>query len=194
MQCLIQCLASALRGNCSQITRHSLFEFGCTTATLRVSPKRLVIWAGSYERSYEAQNLRRHTRSLIATRPAATNMVLSPRSAELGTRSATARLGKRRAELDKLQTTSHAFKEARSVVPRGTGPDKLWFKSGQYWGKAYTIGLILKHEGLPIADSDPCFVLPKHSSQKRAWEEMQAASRAPSAEEQPRKKHAVAAE
>ena len=71
----------------------------------------------------------------------ATDMLLSPRSQEMATRSATARLEKRRAELGKLQTTSHAFKEARSVVPRGTGTDKLWFKSGQYWGKAYTIGV-----------------------------------------------------
>ncbi|DBA72430.1 TPA: hypothetical protein ACH3X2_010461 [Trebouxia sp. C0005] len=80
----------------------------------------------------------------------------------MATRSATARLEKRRAELDKLQTTSHAFKEARSVVPRGTGTDKLWFKSGQYWGKAYTIGLILKHEGrimasLPQGHFSTCF-------------------------------------
>ncbi|KAL0039993.1 hypothetical protein WJX79_001744 [Trebouxia sp. C0005] len=117
-------------------------------------------------------------------------MVLSPRSAEMATRSATARLEKRRVELDKLQTTSHAFKEARSVVPRGTGTDKLWFKSGQYWGKAYTIGLILKHEGLPIAADDPCFELPSCSNQKRAWEEMQAAALAPAPEEQPRKKPA----
>ena len=122
---------------------------------------------------------------------AAVSMVLSPRSA---TRSATVRLEKRRAELDKLQTTSQAFKEARSVVPRGTGTDRLWFKSGQYWGKAYTIGLILKHEGLPIAADDPCFELPSRSSQKRAWEEMQAVSQAPAPEEQPRKKPVVAAE
>ena len=125
---------------------------------------------------------------------AATSMVLSPRSAEMATRSATARLEKRRAELDKLQTTSHAFKEARSVVPRGTGVDKLWFKSGQCWGKAYTIGLILKNEGLPIAADDPCFELPSHCNQKRAYEEMQAASKTPAPEEQPRKKPAVAAE
>ncbi|KAL0046598.1 hypothetical protein WJX82_004916 [Trebouxia sp. C0006] len=62
------------------------------------------------------------------------------------TRSSTARLEQRREELNKLQTTSRAFKEARSVIPRGTGRDKLWYKSGQYWGKAYTIGLILKYE------------------------------------------------
>ena len=56
---------------------------------------------------------------------AATDMVLSPRSAEMATRSATARLATRRAQLDKLQTTSQAFKEARSIVPQGTGTDKL---------------------------------------------------------------------
>ena len=125
---------------------------------------------------------------------AASSMVLSPRSAEMATRSATARLETRRAEIDKLQTTSHAFKEARNIVPRGTGRDKLWFKSGQYWGKAYTIGLILKHEGLPIAADDPCFELPSHSHQKRAWNEMQAASGPAAPEERPRKKPAVAVE
>lgn len=71
---------------------------------------------------------------------AATDMGLSPRSAEMATRSATARLEQRRAELNKLQTTSREFKAARSVVFRGTGTDKLWYTSGQYWGKAYTIG------------------------------------------------------
>ena len=115
---------------------------------------------------------------------------LSPRSADMATRSATVRLEQRRAELGKLQTTSQAFKEARNVVPRGTGADKLWFQSGQYWGKAYTIGLILKHEGLPLAADDPCFQLPAGSKQKRVWQEMQAASRVPSLEQQPRKKPA----
>jgi hypothetical protein len=121
-------------------------------------------------------------------------MQLSPRSAEMATRSVTARLEKRRAELDKLQTASQEFKAARSVVPRGTGTDKLWFTSGQHWGKAYTIGLILKHEGLPIAADDPCFQLPSGSKQKRVWEETQAASKVPSPENQPRKKPAVAIE
>ena len=112
----------------------------------------------------------------------------------MATRSATARLEKRRAELDKLPTTSHAFKKARSVVPQGTGVDKLWFKSGQYLGKAYTIGLILKHEGLPIAADDPCFELPSYSGQKRPYDEMQPASQAPAPEKQPRKEAAVAVE
>ena len=116
---------------------------------------------------------------------------LSPRSKEMATRSATARLEQRRAELNKLQTTSQEFKSARNVVPRGTGPDKLWFTSGQYWGKAYTIGLILRHEGLPVPDDDPCLSLPGGSKQKRAWEVMQAGPEAPPAEEQPRKKIAV---
>ena len=116
---------------------------------------------------------------------------LSPRSKEVTTRSATARLEQRRAELNKLQTTSQEFKSARNVVPRGTGLDKLWFTSGQYWGKAYTIGLILRHEGLPIPDDDPCFSLPSGSKQKRACEAMQAGSEAPPAEEQPHKKTAV---
>ena len=124
----------------------------------------------------------------------AANLQLSPRSKEMATRSATARLEQRRAELNKLQTTSREFKLARSVVPRGTGPDKLWFTSGQYWGKAYTIGLILRHEGLPVPDDDPCFSLPGGSKQKRVWDEMQNASGEPPAEEQPRKKPAVAVE
>ena len=109
----------------------------------------------------------------------------------MATRPATARLEQRRAELDKRPTTSQEFKFARNVVPRGTGPDKLWFTSGQYWGKAYTMGLILRHEGLPIPDDDPCFSLPVFSKQTRAWEAMQAGSEAPPAEEQPRKKIAV---
>ena len=121
----------------------------------------------------------------------AAHLQLSPRSKEMATRPATVRLEQRRAELNKLQTTSREFKSARNVVPRGTGPDKLWFTSGQYWGKAYTIGLILRHEGLPIPDDDPCFSLPVLSKQKRAWEAMQAGSEAPPAEEQPRKKPAV---
>ena len=121
----------------------------------------------------------------------AAHLQLSPRSKDMATRSATARLEQRRAELNKLQTTSREFKSARSVVPRGTGPDKLWFTSGQYWGKAYTIGLILRHEGLPIPNDDPCFSLPVLSKRKRAWEAMQAASEAPPAEEQPCKKTAV---
>ena len=116
---------------------------------------------------------------------------LSPRSKEMATRSATARLEQRRAELNKLQTTSQEFKSARNVVPRGTDPDKSWFTSGQYWGKAYTIGLILRHEGLPVPDDDPCFSLLGGSKQKRAWEAMQAGSETPPAEEQPRKKTAV---
>ena len=122
---------------------------------------------------------------------AAAHVQLSPRSKEMATRSATARLEQRRAELNKLQTTSQEFKSARNVVPRGTGRDKLWFTSGQYWGKAYVIGLILRHEGLPIPDDDPCFGLPGGSKQKRAWEAMQAGSEAPPAEEQSRKKTAV---
>lgn len=128
----------------------------------------------------------------VSNATASSRMVLSPRSADMATRSATIRLAKRRAELDKLQTASQEFKAARSVVPRGTGLDKLWFTSGQHWGKAYTIGLILKHEGLPIAADDPCFQLPSGSKQKRVWEEMQAAPRAPSPEQQPRKKPASA--
>ena len=109
----------------------------------------------------------------------------------MATRSATARLEQRRAELNKLQTTSREFKSARNVVPRGTGPDKLWFTSGQYWGKAYTIGLILRHEGLPVPDDDPCFSLPAFSKQKRAWEAMQEASAEPPEEEPPQKKAVV---
>ena len=126
--------------------------------------------------------------------PTAAHSQLSPRSKEMATRSASARLEQRRAELNKLQTTSQEFKSARNVVPRGIGPDKLWFTSQRYWGKANTIGLILRHEGLPIPDDDPCFSLPVFSKQKRAWEAMQAASEAPPAEEQPRKKTAVAVE
>ena len=121
----------------------------------------------------------------------AAHLQLSPRSKEMATRSATARLEQRRAELNKLQSTSQEFKSARNVVPRGTGPDKLWFTSGQYWGKAYIIGLILRHEGLPIPDDDSCFSLLVFSKQKRAWEAMQAESEAPPAEEQPRKKTAI---
>ncbi len=116
---------------------------------------------------------------------------LSPRRKDMATRSSTARLEQRRDELDKLQTTSLEFKKARSVVTRGTGRDKLWFKSGQYWGKAYTIGLILKYEGLPIQPDDACFKLPSSSHPKRAWNDMQDASEEPPAEEQPRKKAAV---
>ena len=121
----------------------------------------------------------------------AAHLQLSPRSKEMATRSATVRLKQRRADLNKLQTTSQEFKSARNVVPRGTGPDKLWFTSGQYWGKAYTIGLSLRHEGLPVPDNDPCFSLPGGSKQKRAWEAMQAGPEAPPAEEQPRKKTAI---
>ena len=121
----------------------------------------------------------------------AAHLQLSPRSKDMATRSATARLEQRRAELNKLQTTSREFKSARNVVPRGTGPDKLWFTSGQYWGKAYTIGLILRHEGLPVPDDDPCFSLPAFSKQKRAWEAMQEASAEPPEEEPPQKKAAV---
>ena len=116
---------------------------------------------------------------------------LSPRRNDVATRSSTARLEQRRAELDKLQTTSQEFKKARSIVPRGTGRYKLWYKSGQYWGKAYTIGLILKYESLPIQPDDACFKLPSASHQKRAWDDMQDASEEPPAEEQPRKKGAV---
>ncbi len=109
------------------------------------------------------------------------------------TRSSTARLEQRREELNKLQTTSRAFKEARSVIPRGTGRDKLWYKSGQYWGKAYTIGLILKYEGLPIQPDDACFQLSRLYDQKRAWDDMQDGSEEPPApaEERPLKKAAV---
>ncbi len=109
------------------------------------------------------------------------------------TRSSTARLEQRREELNKLQTTSRAFKEARSVIPRGTGRDKLWYKSGQYWGKAYTIGLILEYEGLPIQPDDACFQLNKLYDQKRAWDDMQDGSEEPPAlaEERPLKRAAV---
>ena len=122
---------------------------------------------------------------------AADHSQLSPRSREMATRSATARLEQRRAELNKLQTTSQVFKSTRNVVPRGTGPDKLWFTSVQYWGKAYTIGLILRREGLPVPDDDPCFSLPGGSKQKRSWEAMQDGLEAPPAQEQPCKKAAV---
>ena len=116
---------------------------------------------------------------------------LSPRRSEMPTRSLTARLEQRRTELGKLQTTSQEFKQARSVIPRGTGRDKLWSQSGQYWGKDYTIGLILKHEGLPIQPNDACFQLPCASKRKISWDGMQAASEEPPVEEQPRKKVAV---
>lgn len=119
---------------------------------------------------------------------------LSPTRSEMPTRSLTARLEQRRTELGKLQITSQEFKQARSVIPRGTGRDKLWFQSGQYWGKDYTIGLILQHEGLPIQPDDACFQLPCGSKRKIAWDDMQAGSEAPPAEEQPRKKAAVAVE
>ncbi len=109
----------------------------------------------------------------------------------MATRSSTARLGQRREELSKLQTTAQQFKEARKVIRRGTGPDKLWFASGQYWGKAYTIGLILKYEGLPITDNDPCFELFSGSKQKRAWNGMQDGDQRPLVEEQPQKKAAI---
>jgi hypothetical protein len=125
------------------------------------------------------------------TAPTCACRQLSPRRNDMATRSSTARLEQRRAELDKLQTTSQEFKKARIVVPRGTGRYKLWFKSGQYWGKAYTIGLILKYESLPIQPDDACFKLPSASHQKRAWDDMQDASEEPPAEEQPRKKGAV---
>ena len=107
---------------------------------------------------------------------------------DMATSSSTARLEQRRAEMSKLQTTSQEFKKARSVVPRGTGRNKLWFQSGQYWGKAYTIGLILKHGGLPIADDDASFELRNASKQKRVWVDMQDASVKPPEEEQPHKK------
>ena len=116
---------------------------------------------------------------------------LSPTRIDMATRSSTARLEQRRTELGKLQTFSQEFKKARSVVSRGTGRDKLWFQSGQYWGKDYTIGLILKYEGLPIQPSDACFQLNEASKQKRVWDEMQKASEEPPVEEQPRKKTAV---
>ena len=122
---------------------------------------------------------------------AAAHSQLSPKSKEMATRSATARLEQRRAELDKLETTNPLWKEAKSVIPRGTGRDKLWCKSGQYWGKPYTIGLILRYEGLPIPDNDPCFSLNHLPKQKRLWEAMQAASEAPPAEEPPQKKTAI---
>ena len=121
----------------------------------------------------------------------AARLQLSPRSKDMATRSATVRLEQRRAELDKLETTNPLFKEAKSVIPRGTGRDKLWCKSGQYWGKPYTIGLILRYEGLPIPDDDPCFSLDHLPKQKRLWEAMQAASEAPPAEERPGKKTAI---
>ena len=116
---------------------------------------------------------------------------LSPRRSEMPTRSLTARLDQRRTELGKLQTASQEFKQARSVIPRGTGRDKLWFQSGQYWGKDYTIGLILQYEGLPIQPDDPCLQLPCGSKRKIAWDGMQSASAEPPVEEQPRKKAAV---
>ncbi|DBA84862.1 TPA: hypothetical protein ACH3X1_005882 [Trebouxia sp. C0004] len=116
---------------------------------------------------------------------------LPPTPIDMPTRSSTARLEQRREELNKLQTTSQAFKEARSVIPRGTGRDKLWYKSGQYWGKAYTIGLILKYEGLPIQPDDACFQLIRLYDQKRAWDGMQDASEGPPAEERPLKRAAV---
>ena len=84
----------------------------------------------------------------------------------------------RRAELQQLETTNPEFKKARSIIPRGTGRDKLWFRSGQYWGKAYTIGLILRHEGLPIKNDDACFSLRDGSNQQKAWEAMRIASEA----------------
>ena len=115
---------------------------------------------------------------------------LSPIRNDMATRSSTGRLEQRRAELNKLQTTSQEFKQARSIIPRGTGRDKLWFRSGQYWGKAYTVGLILRYEGLPIADDDACFELPDGSKKKRAWVDMQEESAEPP-EERPCKKAAV---
>lgn len=108
---------------------------------------------------------------------AAAHSQLSPRSIEMATRSATARMEQRRAELNKLETTNPEFKKARSIVPRGTGRDKLWFRSGQYWGKAYTIGLILRYEGLPMLDDNPYFFdsLRDGSKQQLAWRAMQVA-------------------
>ena len=125
------------------------------------------------------------------TAPTSARSQPSPTRNDMATISSTARLEQRRAELGKLQTTSHEFKKARSVVPRGTGRDKLWFRSGQYWGKACTIGLILKYEGLPIQPDDACFQLDSASHQKRAWNDMQDASEEPPAEEQPCKRAAV---
>ena len=116
---------------------------------------------------------------------------LSSSRSEMPTRSLTARLEQRRTELGKLQTTSQEFKQARNVIPRSTGRDKLWFQSGQYWGKDYTIGLILKYEGLPIQPDDPCFQPPCGSKRKIAWDGMQSASAEPPVEEQPRKRAAV---
>ena len=109
----------------------------------------------------------------------------------MATRSATARLEQRRAELDKLGITNPLLKEAMTVIPRGTGRDKLWYRSGQPWGKAYAIGLILRYEGLPIANDDPCFSLSHLPNQKRAWEAMQEATAEPSEEEPPQKKTAI---
>ena len=104
---------------------------------------------------------------------------LLPTRTDVPTTSSTARLEQRREKLNKLQTTSRAFKEARSVIPRETGLDKLWYNSGQYWGKAYTIGLILKCEGLPIQPDDACFQLSPLYDQKRAWDDMQDGSEEP---------------
>ena len=122
---------------------------------------------------------------------AAAHSQLSPRSIVMATRSATARMEQRRAALQELETTNPEFKKARSIVPRGTGRDKLWFRSGQYWGKAYTIGLILRYEGLPIPSDDPCFTLRDGSNQQKAWEAMRIASEVVPVEERPRKRPAM---
>ncbi len=108
---------------------------------------------------------------------------LPPTRIDMPTRSSTARLEQRRGELNKLQTASRAFKEARSVIPRGTGRDKV----EAALGKAYTIGLILKYEGLPIQPDDAYFQLSRLYDQKRAWDDMQNGPEGPPApvEERP---------
>lgn len=59
--------------------------------------------------------------------------------------------------------------EARAKIPQGVGRDKQWYSSGQFWGKNYLIGLILRTEKFRVPDEDKLFELRKHSPQYAAW-------------------------
>jgi len=70
----------------------------------------------------------------------------------MNTRHSDTQLEHRKAYLQSLQTTSREFKAARDMIPRGVGRSKQWYSSGQFWGKKYIVGLILRAEKF----SSPC--------------------------------------
>ena len=106
----------------------------------------------------------------------------------MNTRHSGGQLEHRKAYLQSLQTKSKEFIAARNKVQRGVGRDKLWYSSGQYWGKPYIIGLILRAEKFRLSDDDPLFAISWRSPQYNAWRDMEPRKR--KAAQSPTCKHA----